>query len=109
MPNARGFPVDHVVETNSDDDPNQVIEMLRQLCSKVDALAREVSGKSKSHLTVEEVAKVTGRSPYTVRRWITSGVITATRVSAGGSRGRLLIAASELAKLIDSGKGSKLD
>ena len=82
--------------------------MLQLLCGKVDALARDLSGKVKSHLTVDEIAELTGRSPYTVRRWITTGVIEATRIDAGGPRGRLLIARSELDKLVDAGKGGSL-
>lgn len=83
-------------------------DALAKLNAKVDDIHRMVAGKTKSHFTVEEIAEQTGRSAYTVRRWISEGLITATRVSAGGPRGRLLIAAAELAKLVGDGKGSSL-
>lgn len=75
-------------------------EALAQLTAKVDDIHRLVAGRTKSHYTVAEVAEQTGRSAYTVRRWISEGLIQATRVSAGGPRGRLLIASSELNKLV---------
>ncbi len=51
------------------------------------------------YLTVREVADVTKRHPYTVRRWIREGTLKATRVKQGGAKGRLLVNAEDLASL----------
>lgn len=60
----------------------------------------------KQFLRVDEVAELTGRSAFTVRRWIKDGKIEATRISQGGPRGRLLISRRELQRLVMDGKGS---
>ncbi|MFO0952628.1 MAG: helix-turn-helix domain-containing protein [Isosphaeraceae bacterium] len=76
----------------------------------IDALLGSVlgtlSGRCKPHYTVEEVAELTSRSPYTVRRWVAEGRITATRLAEGGPRGRLLIARAELDRLVENGRGA---
>jgi excisionase family DNA binding protein len=58
--------------------------------------------------TVGELAALTGRSDYTVRRWILEGRITATRVMGTGPRGRLLIAHEQLRKLVEGGFGGEM-
>jgi excisionase family DNA binding protein len=62
----------------------------------------------KPYYAVEEVARLTGRSGYTVRRWIAENRIQATRVAGTGPKGRLLIPAGELDKLIATGLGSQV-
>ena len=59
--------------------------------SAVDDIRRQLGGKMKSHLIVEEVAEVTGKSPYTIREYIRQGRIRAIRVAGTGPRGRLLV------------------
>jgi excisionase family DNA binding protein len=71
-------------------------------------LQADLTGKSKSHLTVEEVAETTGRAAYTVRAWIKHGLISATRVHGTGPRGRLLVPREELQKLVDHGLGAAI-
>src|SRR5262249_52930065 len=93
--------VDHLMDTS--------------LRSTLDLIVRELgeiravlAGARKPFLTVEEFAEVTGRSAYTVRRWITENRIEARRISGAGPRGRLLIPREEIDKLILEGKGSTI-
>ena len=67
-----------------------------------------LAGVRKPYLTVEEVAQLTGRSAYTVRRWISEKRLEARRVAGIGARGRLLIASEQVNSLIRDGKGSKI-
>jgi excisionase family DNA binding protein len=70
---------------------------------------REQLGKrTKSHLTVEEVADLTGRAAYTIRRWIKEKRLKAERIKGGGPKGRLLIPREELEQLIAGGLGSEV-
>lgn len=79
---------------------------LPRLERKLDDVLQLLAGQRKDLYTIDEIAELTGRSAYTVRRWVTEGKLTATRVAAGGPRGRLLIARAELDKLVASGKGA---
>lgn len=81
---------------------------LTKLDSRLDEVRDLVAGRSKEHLTVSEVAEMTGRSAYTVRRWISDGRLNASRVSNTGERGRLLIHRDELRRLISGGLGQNL-
>ena len=51
---------------------------------------------------------MTGRSCYTVRRWITEKKLTAIRLRDGGPRGKLLIPRSEIERLIAAGRGAEV-
>jgi hypothetical protein len=77
-----------------------------------DVLLREISetisGTWKQFFTVEEFAQLVGRAPCTVRRWITAGIVKATRVEGAGPRGRLLVHRGELDKVVGSGFGDEL-
>lgn len=86
--------------------------LLAQVAALIDDLRREmrllresVTSHSKPLLTVDEIAELTGRAPFTVRRWIKDGLIHADRVHGTGPRGRLLIQREEIEKLIRLGRG----
>src|SRR5262245_53211033 len=87
--------------------------MLGELCAKrlaslentLKGLQELLRGRSKSHFVVEEIAQITGRSPYTIRRWVGEGKLHAIRLRDGGPRGRLLIPRTELERLIAAGRG----
>ena len=83
---------------------NKVPSLEKKLMSLHDLLA----ARRKEHLVVDEVAELTGRSAYTIRRWITEGKLTAIRLRDGGPRGKLLIPRAELERLIAGGKGSNV-
>ena len=85
---------------------------LASLCLTVAAVSRKLdqlhdllATQRKAHYVVHEVSQLTGRSEYTVRRWITEGRLKAIRLAEGGPRGRLLVERAELERLISSGKG----
>lgn len=81
---------------------------LPSLAEKLDTLRELLAGHRKDNFLVEEVAKLTGRAPYTVRRWIAEGKLRAIRLQDGGPRGRLLISRDELDRLIAAGKGGNV-
>jgi excisionase family DNA binding protein len=87
-----------------DSRPAWVDELFDELAAIRDVL----SGRLKSHMTIDEVAESVGRTPYTVRRWISEGRIVATRVQGTGPRGRLLVSRSELDRLIHEGLGGSI-
>lgn len=87
---------------------NEFADVLRALKAELEAVHALLRGRSKSHFTVEEVAELTARSEYTVRRWIANGLIKAERLKSGGPKGRLLIAREELEKLVTAAKGTAI-
>jgi excisionase family DNA binding protein len=82
---------------------NQLAPILNQIRLALEDIRGTLAGSLKDWLTVAEVADLTGRSAYTVRRWITEGRLTATRVTGTGPRGRLLVARAQLARLVAAG------
>ena len=58
-------------------DVDQIIALLRQLTDGLADVRKQFMENQKPHLTVEELAELVGRKPYTVRSWITDGKITA--------------------------------
>ena len=85
-----------------------ILPLIQEIREGVDDIRRRLDGARKSHYTVEEVAELTGRAPYTVRAWIAGGRIDAIRVPGTGPKGRLLITQSELDKLVGSGMGARV-
>lgn len=73
---------------------------------KLEHLRETLSQHKKEHLLVAEVAELTGRSSYTVRRWISEGRLKAIRIRDGGHCGILLIPRAELERLVSGGKGA---
>jgi excisionase family DNA binding protein len=84
---------------------SDVLTQLQEVRDAVRSLNERLSTKTKPFLTVEEVAELTGRAPYTIRTWIKDGRIRATRVNGTGPRGRLLVARGELERIVEGGKG----
>ena len=87
---------------------SQVVGMLQELQDAVEEIRAQLAGTTKSHFTVDELAEMTGRAPYTIRSWITAKRIKAERVAGTGPRGRLLIPREELKKLITQGQGENI-
>lgn len=77
--------------------------MLAKLEQVLDRLARVeniLADKRKAFLTVAEVASLTGRSAYTVRRWIGEGRLQPIKVEGSGPRGRWLIPSDQVDHLL---------
>jgi excisionase family DNA binding protein len=85
-----------------------LVAVLDHLLAEVHDIRGLLEGRLKSLYTVEEIAEITGRSAYTIRRWIAEGRLGATRVAGTGPRGRLLISRVELAKLVPAGLSTGL-
>jgi excisionase family DNA binding protein len=86
----------------------EILRSLDELRREVRNLRQAVEGARKDFYTVEEVARLTGRSAYTVRKWVKERRIDATRVEGTGPKGRLLVPRSELDKLIGDGLGGQV-
>ena len=83
-------------------------EMLSNNLKFVADILIQLGQRRKDIYTVEEVAVLARRSPYTVRSWIKDGLITATRVTGTGPRGRLHIARAGLSKITHAGLGEQI-
>ena len=88
--------------------PETLTPILSRILDDLRVIREMLAGARKAFYTVEEVAQLTGRTPYTVRRWVTAKRIAATRVDGTGPRGRLLIARDQLDHLISSGLGTEI-
>ena len=75
---------------------------------QLDGLRDLLANRRKDHLSVEEVAELTGRSAYTVRRWISESRLKAIRIEGTGPKGRLLIRRAEFERLIAAGLGNRI-
>jgi excisionase family DNA binding protein len=82
--------------------------VLEQILAELRDVRALLEGAHKPLLTVEEVARAVGRSPFTIRRWIKDDQLKATRVAGTGPRGRLLIAREQLDNLIALGLGAEI-
>jgi excisionase family DNA binding protein len=85
-----------------------VLDLLREIQTAVDELRRRLDGSLKPLLTVEEIAELTGRAPFTVRRWIKQGILSATRTNGSGPRGRLLVSREQVQRLVGLGRGGSI-
>jgi excisionase family DNA binding protein len=90
---------------SSDKEEGQLGPALQQIRDELREIREMLAGARKEFYTIDEVAEMTGRTPYTVRRWVSAGRISATRVQGSGPHGRLLIARDQLQQLIGSGRG----
>lgn len=77
------------------------------LCARLERICEELSGRIKPYYSIAEIAEMTGRSSYTVRRWIAEKRIAATRIEGTGPKGKLLVSRDQLQSLITAGLGSK--
>jgi len=109
MPDSRPTPPSKAeraaVPSHSGNDLGPVLT--RILCAP-DEIRDRLAGSHKDWYTVEEVAHLTGRSAYTIRRWIKATRLEAVRVQDTGPRGRLLIARDQLHRLTAAGLGCRV-
>jgi excisionase family DNA binding protein len=68
-----------------------LLPLIERIFSELEGIRELLSGRRKDLYTTAEVAEATGRSEYTVRRWIAEGLVEAIRVEGTGPRGRLLV------------------
>jgi hypothetical protein len=86
-----------------DDTLKMILERLRSIDQRFDGIEAILKGRCKSHYTVDEVSKITGRSPYTVRtHWIGTGLLKANRVQ----RGKYLVETRELERFMATSRGA---
>jgi excisionase family DNA binding protein len=83
-------------------------QKLPALEGRLEGVRELLAKRRKEHYVVEEIAELTGRSCYTVRRWIAQKKISAIRLRDGGPRGKLLIPRAELERLIATGHGANV-
>jgi excisionase family DNA binding protein len=91
-----------------DGTPDVLAPVLAQILGELREIRGTLAGAHKPFWTIEEIAELTGRSAFTVRRWVKEGRITATRVSGTGPRGRLLVGRDQLQQLIAAGMGGEV-
>src|SRR4051812_33310979 len=85
-----------------------IVTGIVELRTVVNEVREILTGRRKAHFTVEEVAELTGRKPYTVRTWIKEKRVKAVRVSGTGPKGRLLVSREEVQRLIGAGLGANV-
>jgi hypothetical protein len=106
-PSPKGnSPTTSLVATAASGSPLQeILNVLANILIVLQQILELLAGRTKSHYTVDEIAAMTGRAPYTVRQWAKKGLMEVTRVQGVGPRGRLLVPASELTRLVQAGRG----
>jgi excisionase family DNA binding protein len=86
----------------------KILRLLRQILIVVEDIRQQLGAARKDLYTTVEVARATGRSEYTIRRWIAAGRLEAIRVEGTGLRGRLLVPRAAFQMLIAAGKGEAI-
>jgi excisionase family DNA binding protein len=86
----------------------ELVNLVQSLAVQLADIRDTLAAKRKPQYTVDEVADLTGRSAYTVRRWISEGRLKAIRISGTGPKGRLRIAREEIDRLIATGLGANV-
>ncbi|MEQ8209810.1 MAG: helix-turn-helix domain-containing protein [Lacipirellulaceae bacterium] len=92
----------------TDDFTEKVLAILNDIQRELTEMRERSSGARKDFYTIAEFAEIVKRSPYTARQWVREGRVAATRVSGTGPRGRLLIARSEIDKIVRHGLGESV-
>jgi excisionase family DNA binding protein len=87
---------------------DEVAVALNNIFRILSQIQASIAGQQKPWLTVNEVAQYTGRTAFTIRRWISNGLIEAKRLPGAGQRGRFLIASDELTRLLSNGSADWL-
>jgi len=90
------------------ENPSDLKPILEKIMTEIAGIRTHLAGARKPFYTVAEIARLTGRTPYTVRRWISEKRIKADRVAGTGPKGRLLIASDQLDALIVAGQGAEI-
>jgi excisionase family DNA binding protein len=80
---------------------------LERVLAELRVIRELIEQTRKPILTVAEVARLVGRSEYTVRRWVGEGRLPATRVSGTGPAGRLLVRRDDVDRLIATGSATE--
>jgi excisionase family DNA binding protein len=81
-------------------------ELIGSVFAELRVIRDLLQDRRKPFFTVHELAKLFGRSGYTVRTWIKAGRLRATRVSGTGPRGRLLVPLAEVDRLVAAGRAT---
>src|SRR5262245_30861609 len=105
---STGNPFVGAATTLTDLQAAEIAPLLAQILDGLRDIRELLSGLRKEWYTIEEVAELTGRTAYTIRRWVKQGRIAATRVNGTGPRGRLLVERGQLERLIAAGVGSSV-
>lgn len=80
----------------------EVLERLRRIEDMLQALANQKPQKER--YSIEEVASVLGKAPYTVREWARNGRINADKRTCGRGRNKdWVVSATELARIMNDG------
>jgi helix-turn-helix protein len=90
---------------SSSERPASVADLM-QLAAYFEALLKDMAQQRmvKEWYTVEEVAEITGKAPYTVREWCRQGRIRAKKKVCGrGKGGEWLVGHDELTRLRNEG------
>jgi excisionase family DNA binding protein len=113
----KGFDMEQLAAVSTDPDEDlggptsdhtaALLAMIPRILWSVERLQQQMSLRQKDFYTIDEVAALVRRAPFTVRAWVKDGRIAATRVTGTGPRGRLLVPRAELDKLIKAGPGEQ--